>query len=72
MASTVTYTGKTGPAQTVTTLVMTNVRDIDFNALESVLYVTLQDGAVRQFDLKATTTITASASSGNLTFTVSQ
>lgn len=72
MASSVLYTGKTGPAQAVTTLTMSNVRDIDFNIQEEVLYVTLENGQVRQFDLAATTTLTGTASAGNFTFSVTQ
>lgn len=73
MSSSATITGKTGPAQTVTALSLTDVRSFLFNvAPTSVLQVTLNDGRVREFDIAATATVTATISSGVMALTINQ
>jgi len=72
MANTATVTGKTGPGVTVTALVFTNPRQVNFDLNAQQLSVMDSIGYVSTFDLHATATITATASSGVFTFTVSQ
>lgn len=76
MASSATITSKTGPAQAVTSLALTNVRSFTFGLAiggpQSVLKVTNTSGVVTDFDIAATATITATISSGVMALTVSQ
>lgn len=72
MAGTATITAPIGPGLTTTAAVYTGVRELKFDLIAASLQVMLADGSVKTFDLKATTTITATASSGTFTFTVSQ
>jgi hypothetical protein len=73
MGSTATITGKTGPGLTVTAISLSDVRSFLFNlSPSSVLKVTLNGGEVRDFDLGATTTITATISGGIMALTISQ
>jgi hypothetical protein len=71
-SGTLTITAPTGAGSSVSALVLTNVRNINFDTARAVLAVTLQDDTVRSFDINATTTITATAASGVFTFTVAQ
>ena len=72
MPSTATVTSKTGPGQTVTVLVINNVREANFAlALKSILVVT-NDLGIKEFDINATTTITFTIAVGVGTLTVSQ
>jgi len=71
--SQITVTGKTGPAQTVTSLVISNVLIVDFAlAPKSVLTVQDTSGKIREYDLAATTTITFTISAGVGTIVLSQ
>lgn len=72
--STATITGVTGPAKTVTATVLSDVSRVDFQlANTQVLQVTQQPGMkIREFDLSATATLTATISSGVVTLTISQ
>lgn len=73
MSSTATITSKTGPAITVTSLALTDVRSFNFQVSPtSVLKVTFTDGRVTDFDIAATATVTATISSGVMAVTVSQ
>ena len=72
MSGTVTVTAPDGPGLSVTALAFTEVRQVNFDPIAASLSVMLANGQVRVFDLKATTTITATASSGTFTFTVAQ
>lgn len=73
MASQVTVTSKTGPAQTVTALVLSDVVSMNFDLVRDILQVT-QVGVAnpKEFDISVTTTITDAVSSGNHTWVVSQ
>ncbi len=71
-SGTVTVTAPTGPGDTVTALVLSNVRLVSFDTVRAALAVTLADDTVRNFDLFATTTITATASAGVFTFVIQQ
>lgn len=73
MPSQATVTGRTGPAVTVTSLVIQNV--VRLEALpypKSVVSIQTSDGKIQEFDIQATTTFTMGPSSGNLTITISQ
>ncbi len=72
MSGTATITAPIGPAVTATSLVFTGIRSITFDTLLASVAVMKADGTVVTFDAKATATITATASSGVFTFTVSQ
>jgi len=72
MPSTVTVTGKTGPAVAVTSLVLTGVTEILFQtAPKDMLFITANEGR-KEFDLSATTTTTMTISSGVITLTIAQ
>lgn len=72
MPSTATITSKTGPALTVTSLVLNNVTQILFRtAPKDVLEITCSEG-IKEFDIAASTTVTATISSGVIAITVSQ
>lgn len=73
MASSAIVTAKTGPAVTVTTLTLSDVRSMLFDlAGKSVLSITLESGQVREFDIAASTTLTATITAGSLALTISQ
>jgi hypothetical protein len=66
--------GKTGPAVAVASLTLSNIRSlfVDLNG-RNVLQVMLENGAVREFDINATTTFTCTITAGgNAAFTISQ
>lgn len=72
MPSQATITGKTGPAYTVTSLVLTNLREFNLQlAGKSILY-TDSDLGKKEFDVNATTTLTCTIASGVATIVVSQ
>lgn len=72
MPSQATVTGKTGPASTVTSLVLTNVTRMEvFPFPKSILKIDHDKGS-SEFDIQATTTFTITASGGVLTVVVSQ
>jgi hypothetical protein len=72
MPSQATITGKTGPAQTVTSLVLTNLSSFNLQlAGKSVLY-TESDQGKKEFDINATTTLTCTIAAGVATIVVSQ
>lgn len=72
MSGQTTVTAPIGPGLTATSQVITGVREVVFDTLAAALRVMKSDGTVVNYDLKATTTVTATASSGVFTFTVSQ
>lgn len=72
MPSTATVTGKTGPAQTVTSLVLNNVTRLDIETFPKSLVKIYHDKGMSEFDIQATTTFTVTPSGGNLTVTISQ
>ena len=72
MPSQATITGKTGPAQTVTSLVLSNLTEFNLQlAGKSVLY-TNSDQGKKEFDINATTTLTCTIAAGVATIVVSQ
>ncbi len=72
MPSQATITGKTGPAVTVTSLVLTGVTEMLVQAApKSVLQIT-HDKGISHFDLNATTTFTVTIAAGVITVAVSQ
>lgn len=75
MPSTVTVTGKVGPASTVTALVLTNVSKFSIDTTNELLTVELGEGSqppkVREFDISAATTITCTVSGNSYTLTIS-
>lgn len=71
MPNTATVTGVIGPAMTVTSLVLTNVTDIDFNLAAQTVTITCDQGKPC-FDLYGTTTVTYSVSSHIATVAISQ
>lgn len=64
-----TVTGKTGPARTVTSQVLSNVTEIDLQIARNVVFIT-SNGKIFEFDLAATTTFTISISGANGVYTV--
>lgn len=67
MPATVTVTGKIGPAEPVTAMVLSNVKgNINFNVDNNVLTVNGQ-----QYDINAATTITVTKSGSVYTFSIS-
>lgn len=71
MASQITVTGKWGAAVTITTKVFKNIKKVEFNNDNGMLYVTTQNDTVEEFDISANTTLTCTLSSGNFTWAVS-
>jgi hypothetical protein len=72
MASQATLTGPTGPAQTVTAQVFTDVLSVNLDCSRSMLFVTTAKRIV-ELDINATTTITDTVTAGsNHTIVVSQ
>lgn len=71
MPSQVTVTAPTGPAQTVTAAVLTNVTRVVFDIARQVAEITT-NGVVKQFDINATDTITDSVVSGVHTIVINQ
>lgn len=72
MPSQATVTGKTGPASTVTSLVLTGVTRLEvFPFPKSVVKIDHDKGS-SEFDIQATTTFTMGPSAGNLTVVISQ
>jgi hypothetical protein len=69
--STATITAKAGAATTVTALALTGITDIDFRLANSILQIT-ENSRIHEFDISATTTITATISAGVMALTVSQ
>lgn len=69
----VTVTAQTGPARQLTTTVIPNVNEVVFNPNPKLLRVRTDDvnGNVKDFDLSAATTITATITAGNYAFVVS-
>jgi hypothetical protein len=72
MASQLTITGKTGPAVTVTSLILTGLKQFNLDMDRKVLF-TSSDAGLREFDVNATTTLTCTITAGaNCTMVVSQ
>lgn len=71
MTSQITVTAKVGPGKTVTALVLTNVKGINFQVDKGILSVTDSGGVIHDFDIMAATTVTDTVSSGSHTFVVS-
>lgn len=72
MPSTLTITGKAGPAQTVTAQVFTNVVRFEYlTAPKSVLFIQDSTGRIQEIDISAQSTWTVTLSAGNVTMTVS-
>lgn len=73
MPSQATVTGKTGPAQTITSQLFQNVVRLEILPYpKSVCSIQTSDGKIQEFDIQATTTFTLGPSSGNLTVVISQ
>lgn len=70
MPNNITVTAKTGPAVQVTSLLINNVTDIDFQLASKILKVT-GDGGIKTFELYGVTTVTYTISSGIATVVVS-
>lgn len=67
----VTITADIGPGNSVTSLVLNDVRDLRFNFNQNRLQVILQNGKTRDFDFSTISTITHSISSAVDTITIS-
>lgn len=72
MPGTAIITAPIGAAVSAAALVFTNVRYVMFDTVRANVDITLADGTVKSFDTKATSTVTATASSGVFTFTIQQ
>lgn len=72
MPSQATITSKTGPAQTVTALVLTNLRVFHLELAGKSILQTVSDQGQREFDINATTTLTCTIAAGVATIVVSQ
>lgn len=72
MPSQATITGKTGPAQAVTALVLTNLRVFHLDLAGRSVLMTESDQGKREFDIAVTTTLTCTISAGVATIVVSQ
>lgn len=70
MPATLTVTGKVGPALTLTAGVFTSVTSFSINCSTNILAFT-QDSVVREVDITAATTITATKSGSTYTLTIS-
>ncbi len=72
MPNTATVTGKTGPALTVTSLVLDNVKDIDFDFVHQVVRILWGLTPPKWFELDyvSTVTITLTVASGVTTATI--
>jgi hypothetical protein len=71
MPNTATVTGKTGPALTVTAVILTGVTDMNFDLHAYVLKIDCDQGHP-EFDLYNTTTVTYTIASKIATVTISQ
>lgn len=71
MAATVTATGVTGAAVTLTAGVFTGVTGVNFDCVNNVLSLTGENNFVLNISISAATTITATKSGSTYTFTVS-
>lgn len=72
MSGQTTVTAPIGPGLSASAQVFTGVRQVLFDPIAASLQVMKSDGSVVVYDLAVTTTITATASAGVFTFTVSQ
>ena len=72
MGGTVTVTAPTGPAVSASALVITDVQLVVFDPIGCTLQITGKNGKLHSFDTRNTTTITATATAGVFTFTISQ
>lgn len=73
MPSTATVTAKAGPGLTVTAASFTDVQQFNLAlAGKSVLTIVDAQKGTKEFDINATTTLTATIASGVATFVVSQ
>lgn len=72
--SQVTVTSKDGAGQTVTAQVLTDVSRIDFQVGDrGVVQITQKPGTtIKEYDLSATATLTATISSGVITMVINQ
>lgn len=74
MPDQVTVTGKVGPDLTATSVVITNVTDIRFDTVQSMAYIIGTVGnmmpKIREFDIKASNTITVTKSGNAWTITI--
>jgi len=68
--ATVTISGKIGPGNTVTSLVLSGVTDVDFQIKNNVIAISIDD-KVRFFDYNATATVTYTISGDAATITIS-
>ena len=68
--ATVTISGKIGPGNTVTSLVLSGVTDVDFQIKNNVIAISIDD-EVRFFDYDATATVTYTISGDAATITIS-
>ncbi len=66
-----TITGKIGPGNSVTSLVLNNVQSIDFQIANDTIAVRVANERVLTFDYDATATVTYTISSGTATITIS-
>lgn len=72
MPSQVTYTGTTGPGTAVTAQITANVQSVMLDLAKQVITITRSDGAIREYSLAATTTLTCAITAGaNATIVVS-
>lgn len=70
--SKVTVTAKTGPALQVTSKVINDVADVNFDLARSVLSITNNSGIIQTFDLTGVATVTFTISGSTYTVAVSQ
>lgn len=59
MSAAVTVTGKAGPAQAVTAVVLSGITNVQFDTDKNILSLTDSSGVVKQIDINAAATITA-------------
>lgn len=71
MPSQLTITAKTGPAMTVTALVLRNVTDLDFQLGGKSILRVESDNGIDYFDISADSTVTFTLASGVGTVVVS-
>lgn len=69
--SSATITGKTGPAETITALVLANVTRVDFQLDRKVVTIYYGNNQVFETDYAVTVTVTDTISGTTSTFTLS-
>jgi hypothetical protein len=71
-SSQLTVTGKTGPASTITSQVLTNLTEFHLYTWPKNVLAVVAGGLNKEFDINATTTVTVTIATGVATIVVSQ